>query len=216
MLSFFGVIRHQRGSLLNMINWDIGTILSSWLMNGRSMFSSATACQVTRLVRNVLASRVLKKCCYFSYWIEIQDVHPSIILFRAAPNIRWPHLSLYAVCYIDICYMFSTTTACSSIVLLLFRIFLTGLSWPWLYVFLQLPLQSVHMITTKVVSSNDVHGEVVFDITTLCDKVCQWLVTDQWFYLGTMVSSINKTDRHDITEILLKVALNPINQTRIF
>jgi hypothetical protein len=26
------------------------------------------------------------------------------------------------------------------------------------------------------------------------------------------VSSINKTDRHDITEILLKVALNTINQ----
>jgi hypothetical protein len=28
------------------------------------------------------------------------------------------------------------------------------------------------------------------------------------------VSSINKTDRHDITEILLKVALNSINQTK--
>jgi hypothetical protein len=28
-----------------------------------------------------------------------------------------------------------------------------------------------------------------------------------------MVSSINKTDRHDITEILLKVALNTIKQT---
>jgi hypothetical protein len=27
-----------------------------------------------------------------------------------------------------------------------------------------------------------------------------------------MVSSINKTDRHDITEILLKVALNTIKQ----
>jgi hypothetical protein len=27
---------------------------------------------------------------------------------------------------------------------------------------------------------------------------------------GTPVSSINKTDRHDITEILLKVALNTI------
>jgi hypothetical protein len=27
------------------------------------------------------------------------------------------------------------------------------------------------------------------------------------------VSSTNKTDRHDITEILLKVALNTINQT---
>jgi len=28
---------------------------------------------------------------------------------------------------------------------------------------------------------------------------------------GTLVSSTNKTDRHDITEILLKVALNIIN-----
>ena len=40
--------------------------------------------------------------------------------------------------------------------------------------------------------------------TTLCDKVCQGLVVGLWF---SPVSSINKTDRHDITEILLKVAL---------
>ena len=44
--------------------------------------------------------------------------------------------------------------------------------------------------------------------TTLCDKV--W----QWFSPGTLVSSTNKSDRHDITEILLKVALNTINQTK--
>jgi hypothetical protein len=30
--------------------------------------------------------------------------------------------------------------------------------------------------------------------------------------LGTLVSLTNKTDRHDTTEILLKVALNTINQ----
>jgi hypothetical protein len=48
--------------------------------------------------------------------------------------------------------------------------------------------------------------------TTLCDKVCQWLATGRWFSLGTPVSSINKTGRHDITEILLKVVLNTINQ----
>ena len=30
---------------------------------------------------------------------------------------------------------------------------------------------------------------------------------------GVPVSSTNKTDRHNITEILLKVALNTINQT---
>jgi hypothetical protein len=44
--------------------------------------------------------------------------------------------------------------------------------------------------------------------TTLCDKVCQWLATDRWFSTGTLVSSTNKTDRYDIAEILLKVALN--------
>jgi len=49
--------------------------------------------------------------------------------------------------------------------------------------------------------------------TTLCDKVSQWLVTDRWFSLGPLVSSTNKTDRHDITEILLIVTLSTIKQT---
>jgi hypothetical protein len=44
--------------------------------------------------------------------------------------------------------------------------------------------------------------------TTLCDKVCQWLETGRWFSPGTSVSSSNKTDRHDITEILFNVALH--------
>ena len=35
----------------------------------------------------------------------------------------------------------------------------------------------------------------------------------QWFSADTPVSSTNKTDRHDITEILLKVALNTIIPT---
>ena len=46
--------------------------------------------------------------------------------------------------------------------------------------------------------------------TTLCDKVCQWLAPNRWFSPGTPVSSTNKTDRHNITEILLKVAFNTI------
>ena len=70
---------------------------------------------------------------------------------------------------------------------------------------LQLPMQSLP-ITTKVVNSNPVHGE----ITTICDKACQWLVTGQWF---SPVSSTNKTDCHDIIEILLNVALNIITLT---
>jgi len=48
---------------------------------------------------------------------------------------------------------------------------------------------------------------------TLCDKVCQWLATGRWFSPGSPVSSTNKTDRYDITEVLLKVALNTIKQT---
>jgi hypothetical protein len=39
--------------------------------------------------------------------------------------------------------------------------------------------------------------------TILCDKVCQGLATGQRFSPGTMVFSTNKTDRHDIIEIML-------------
>jgi hypothetical protein len=48
--------------------------------------------------------------------------------------------------------------------------------------------------------------------STLCDKVCQWLDTCGWFSPGTPISSTNKTERHDIAKILLKVALNTINK----
>jgi hypothetical protein len=47
--------------------------------------------------------------------------------------------------------------------------------------------------------------------TILCDKVYQGLATGLWF---SLVSSTNKTDRHYITEILLKVALSTIKQTK--
>ena len=50
--------------------------------------------------------------------------------------------------------------------------------------------------------------------TALWDEVCQWLVTGCWLSPGPPVSSTNKIDRHDIAEILLKVALNTINQTK--
>ena len=42
----------------------------------------------------------------------------------------------------------------------------------------------------------------------MCDKVCQWLAIGGLFSLCTPVSSTNKSDPHDITEILLKVAFN--------
>ena len=49
--------------------------------------------------------------------------------------------------------------------------------------------------------------------TTLCDNVCQWLATGRWFSPGPPMPPTNKTERHDITEIVLKVAINTIKQT---
>jgi len=43
--------------------------------------------------------------------------------------------------------------------------------------------------------------------------VCQWHATGCWFSQDTPVSSTNKTDPHDIAEILLKMALNTIAKT---
>jgi len=66
-------------------------------------------------------------------------------------------------------------------------------------------------ITTKDASSNPAHGNVYL----MQHYVISLSVTaGQWFSPGTSVSSTNKTDYHDITEILLKVALNMINQTK--
>ena len=51
----------------------------------------------------------------------------------------------------------------------------------------------------------------LYDSCTVVDIVCQWFAAGQWFSPGTPVFSTNKNDHHDITEILLKVALNTIN-----
>jgi hypothetical protein len=47
--------------------------------------------------------------------------------------------------------------------------------------------------------------------TTLYDTVYQSLATGRWFSPGTPISSTNKFDNQNITEILFKVALNTIN-----
>jgi hypothetical protein len=47
------------------------------------------------------------------------------------------------------------------------------------------------------------------------NKVYQLLAHGLWFSPGTQASSTTKTGRHDIAEILMKVALNTINQKQI-
>jgi hypothetical protein len=47
------------------------------------------------------------------------------------------------------------------------------------------------------------------------NKVYQLLARGQWFSPGTPAFSTTKPGRHDIAEILLKVALNTINQSAV-
>ena len=70
-------------------------------------------------------------------------------------------------------------------------------------------MQSVSF-TTKAVSLNRVHGEV-YSVQKYVIKFVGDIATGRWFSTGTLVFSTNKTDFHDITEVLLKVALNTIN-----
>jgi hypothetical protein len=51
--------------------------------------------------------------------------------------------------------------------------------------------------------------QLLLEIKFVTDIAAGW-----WFSPGTPVSSTNKTDRHDKTEILLKVALNTTHTTK--
>jgi len=88
--------------------------------------------------------------------------------------------------------------------------FLKGPSWSWsygswIYNYLCNQCLSLLMLWVRI--------SIRARWTTLCDKVCQWVATGRWFSPGPPVSSTNETGRHDITEILLKMALNIIKQT---
>ena len=61
-------------------------------------------------------------------------------------------------------------------------------------------------------TNDEIDHYTPYILDTLCDIVCQRLTTG--FFSGTPVSSANKTDRNDISEILLKVELNTIDQTK--
>jgi hypothetical protein len=56
----------------------------------------------------------------------------------------------------------------------------------------------------------------VYSLKNNVKKFCQSLAAGQWFSPGIPVSSTNKTDHHNITEILLKVALNTITLTLLY
>jgi hypothetical protein len=61
------------------------------------------------------------------------------------------------------------------------------------------------------------YGQVSFKGCTrlASDKVYQLLAYGRWFSPGTLASSTTKIGRHDIAEILLKVALNTKKSNQI-
>ena len=82
-----------------------------------------------------------------------------------------------------------------------------GPSWPWSYgswIYNYLCLSPL-MLWARI--------SIRTRCTILCDTICRWLAATRWFSPDPQVSSTNKTDRHDITEILVKVALSTTKQT---
>ena len=67
-------------------------------------------------------------------------------------------------------------------------------------------------IAANVVSSNPAHAEVYSKQHYMIKCVSDFRQI-LWFSSGTPVSSTNKADRHDISEIFLKVASNTITLT---
>jgi hypothetical protein len=54
----------------------------------------------------------------------------------------------------------------------------------------------------------------IYRLAAASDKVYQLLAHGRWFSPGTPASSTTKMRRHDIAEILLKVALSTKNQIK--
>jgi hypothetical protein len=77
----------------------------------------------------------------------------------------------------------------------------------WYFVEYNISLCHAHVVSFKNSSWRSVLD------TTLCDNVCQWPGKGQCFVSGTLVYTANKTDHHDITELLLKVVLSTITPT---
>ena len=86
------------------------------------------------------------------------------------------------------------------------------LSWSWHLVsrfITTCAISAYHHLSCEVESSSW-RGVLK---TILCYNVCQCLAAGRRFFVGIAVSWANKTDRHDIAKILLKVMLNLITLT---
>ena len=85
--------------------------------------------------------------------------------------------------------------------------------------------KGVYCLSLQMVVRARTWGSIVLSLQTVVrartrgciaasDKAYQLLVHDRWFSPGTPPSSTTKGGRHDIADILLKVALSTINQIK--
>jgi hypothetical protein len=77
--------------------------------------------------------------------------------------------------------------------------------------FMYFPILSYKISDTSVRSRLCTLQKGCTQLATASDKGYQLLAHGRWLSPGTPASSTNKTGRHDIAEVLLKVALNTKN-----
>jgi hypothetical protein len=100
--------------------------------------------------------------------------------------------------------------------------YITMVRYPWKYFVIswnEIVLWYFYskMFLKLVIDSTITKSCISFTIFTrlvaASDKVYQLLAHGRWFSMSTPTSSTTKTGRHDIAEILFKVALNTIDQS---
>ena len=90
-----------------------------------------------------------------------------------------------------------------------------GSSWSWSWSYGSWIYKYLCLSPLMLWVQNPIHGEV-YSIQHYVIKFVSNLAAGQCFSPGMPVSSTNKTDRHNIAEILLKVVLNTLTLTLCF
>jgi hypothetical protein len=128
---------------------------------------------------------ILKKCCMKIWHLRFLPCG----FLELVEKINWFCSHSYLYFYLVVILMYNR--------IILFKEFFSSRPWSygsWIYNYLCNQSVSPLMLWVRI--------SIRARCTTLCDKVCQWLPRGRWFSVGPPVSSTNKTDRHDITEIL--------------
>jgi hypothetical protein len=114
------------------------------------------------------------------------------VMTTILPNMNKFHLTMINSTYLPDCYVN----------------FIDSAYWFWLC---KLGLLSPNAPWQRGIVMVSIHytlwTQLLWNCAAANDKVYPWLTHGRWFSVGTPATSTTKTGRHDIAEILLKVAL---------